>query len=64
MGREKENKKKAESRAKKLTITQLKKWKVNYHEVLFGKPSYDIIIDDRCFFYKKNWATLLEKKFK
>ena len=64
MGREKENKKRAENKAKKLTLYQLKKWGVNYHEVLFAKPSYDVVIDDKSLFYKKNWSSLLKKKFK
>jgi len=29
------------------TKKQLKKWKVQYHELHFGKPMYDIHIDDK-----------------
>jgi len=32
---------------KEATQKQLKKWKVQYHELCFGKPMYDIHIDDR-----------------
>ena len=28
------------------TIKQLKKWGVKYHEIHFGKPSFDLFIDD------------------
>lgn len=30
-----------------LTKTQLKKWKVKYHDIKFGKPNYDLFIDDK-----------------
>lgn len=32
-----------------VTIKQLKKWGVKYHEVKFGKPEYDLFIDDKAF---------------
>ena len=32
---------------RELTEMQLKKWKVKYHELKFGKPAYDIFIDDK-----------------
>ena len=46
-----------------MTINQLKKWKVNYHEVIFGKPSYDIFVDDKSLFFDKNWSKSIIKKF-
>ena len=30
-----------------LTENQFDKWGVKYHELKFGKPSYDIFIDDK-----------------
>jgi hypothetical protein len=30
-----------------LNITQLKNWGVKYHELRFGKPVYDVFIDDK-----------------
>jgi len=30
-----------------LTINQLADWGVKYHKVLLGKPSYDLMVDDR-----------------
>ena len=30
-----------------LTSKQLKNWNVKYHELILGKPSYDLIIDDK-----------------
>lgn len=53
MGRTKNNRKKAEILAKKLTLNQLKIWKVKYHKIFFGKPSYDFVIDDKSIFSNK-----------
>ena len=35
------------------TKKQLKKWKVRYHELIMGKPSYDILIDDKSLNFNK-----------
>jgi hypothetical protein len=32
---------------RELTESQLKSWGVKYHELKFGKPVYDIFIDDK-----------------
>jgi capsule biosynthesis phosphatase len=40
---------------KHLTIQQLKNWKVNYHNLILGKPAYDYYIDDKAYGFKKNW---------
>jgi len=55
MGRNNDNISKARKQAKDITIKQLKKWKVCYHKIIFGKPSFDIYIDDKSLFYKKDW---------
>ena len=44
----------------KKTYSQLKKWKLNFNKLIFGKPSYDIFVDDKAFGFTKNWL----KKFK
>ena len=41
------------------TLQQLKSWKVNFHELFMGKPSFDILIDDKAFNYNKNWIKKL-----
>ena len=41
------------------TKKQLKKWGIKYHSLLFGKPVFDVYIDDKNFEFKKNW----HKKF-
>ena len=31
----------------KKTIKQIKKWKIKYNQIVFGKVSYDLLIDDK-----------------
>jgi hypothetical protein len=51
---------------KNLTILQLKKWKLNFHNLYFGKPYYDLFIDDKSLYFKNNWQSnilrVLKKK--
>jgi hypothetical protein len=63
MGRSNENVKTAISKGYKFTEIQLKKWGIRYHKLIFGKPSFDYVIDDKSIHFKKNWQNLLEKKF-
>lgn len=63
MGRNHEKKKKAIEQGFKKTKFQLKKWGILYHKLIFGKPSYDILIDDKSLFFNKKWQKLLEKKY-
>ena len=46
---------------KPLTLKQLKKWGIRYHEIYFGKPSFDLFIDDKSLFFTKKWPKLLKK---
>ena len=64
MGRNKENKSLSKKQGYYLTKRQLKKWGVNYNKLIFGKPSYDVFIDDKSLGYKKNWASILLRKIK
>lgn len=64
MGRNNENKKLAKKQGYKFTKNQLKKWKVTYDELIFGKPSYDIFVDDKNLFFKKDWSKEILKKNK
>ena len=50
MGRNKDNVKLAKIQGYKMTKDQLKKWKVNYHKLILGKPSYDLFIDDKSIY--------------
>ena len=61
MGRNFDKKFLAVKQAKDLTISQLSKWNVKYHKIIFGKPSYDILVDDKALFFKKNWTSYLRK---
>jgi len=63
MGTYNDNSNLATKSAKKLTIKQLKKWDVKFHKVFFGKPSYDIFIDDKNHNFDKKWRYELKKKF-
>jgi mannose-6-phosphate isomerase-like protein (cupin superfamily) len=33
---------------KELTIKQLNEWECKYHELIMGKPAFDLFIDDKC----------------
>ena len=41
------------------TLNQLKSWKVKFHQLIMGKPDYDIIIDDKSIDYSLQWKTKL-----
>lgn len=60
MGRNNENVKKAKSQGYKFTFKQLKNWKVRFHKLVFGKPSYDLFIDDKSLSFSKNWTNRIK----
>ena len=64
MGRSNQNVSLAKKKGLLLTKNQLKKWKVKYHKLIMGKPSYDLFIDDKNLSFKKDWHRLLKKKLK
>ena len=64
MGRTNGNLKEVKRKIKPLTLKQLKNWNVNYHKIYFGKPSFDLFIDDKSLFFDKNWGENLLKKLK
>jgi hypothetical protein len=64
MGRNSDNVLKAKKQGFQFTKKQLKKWKVSYHELILGKPSFDIFVDDKILGFKNNWISLLKKKLK
>ena len=61
MGRNKENIIKAKKQGYKMTIKQLKKWDIKYHKLIFGKPSFNLYIDDKALFFKDNWYKFINK---
>lgn len=54
MGRNNDNANLAKKQGYEFTFKQLKKWKLKFHKLIFGKPSYDFIIDDKSINFK-NW---------
>jgi capsule biosynthesis phosphatase len=63
MGRCNGNLAEVKKKIKPLTLRQLKSWKVKYHKIYFGKPSFDLFIDDKSLFFDKNWSKSIIKKF-
>ncbi len=64
MGRNNENIKKARIQGYSFTKKQLKKWNLKYHKLIFGKPSFDIYVDDKSIFYDKSWSKKILKLIK
>ena len=50
--------KKKKKKGFKFTSLQLKKWKLKYHKLIMGKPSYDYFLDDKSF---NNFKELMKK---
>ena len=61
MGRNKENIIEAKKQRYKITLKQLKKWDIKYRKLIFGKPSFDLYIDDKALFFKDNWYRFIDK---
>ena len=59
MGRTNNNIEKAKSLGYKQTFRQLKNWGLNFHELIMGKPSYDILVDDKAYQYNESWIKKL-----
>lgn len=60
MNRNNGNAEKACKEGYDFTKRQIDSWGVKYHQLIFGKPSAEVIVDDRAVFFKPNW-TLIEK---
>jgi len=45
------------------TKQQLIKWGFKFHALNMYKPLYDIMIDDKSYFYQKKWPNRLWKEF-
>ena len=43
----------------KKTFQQLQSWGLQFHELFMGKPSFDILVDDKAFNYDKSWIKKL-----
>ena len=64
MGRNNENQKLAKKQGYKFTKDQLKNWGVHYDELIFGKPSYDVFVDDKNLSFKNDWSKDILKNIK
>lgn len=64
MGRSKEKSSLARRKGFDFTKKQLKSWGLKYNELIFGKPSFDLLIDDRAIFFQKNWQDKIKKFLK
>ena len=64
MGRSSKKKSLAKKKGLKFTKKQLNNWGLKYNQLIFGKPSYDLFVDDKNLGYEKNWLILLKKKLK
>lgn len=62
MGRSDDNFNLAKKKYYKLTTRQLNSWGVSFHKLILGKVSYDLVIDDKSIFFKKNWKNILLKR--
>ena len=59
MGKNNESEIEAHLEGYEFTKKQLDSWGVKYHKLKMGKPSFDIIIDDKHFNYNDDWINLL-----
>ena len=57
MGRNNDDTIKAKKMGYEFTKNQLRKWGLDYHKLVMGKPSYDLFIDDKCLFFKKEMVS-------
>lgn len=64
MGRSNENYYLAKKRGYDFTKKQLLGWGLKYNKLIFGKPSFDLFIDDKNLSYTKEWPEILKKKLK
>ena len=47
---------------RELTLKQLYEWNLEYDDLLMGKPSYDIYIDDKSFNVDSHWPVPINKE--
>ena len=59
MGRNKESVEKTYIEGYEFTKKQMTDWGVKFHKLIMGKPSYDIVIDDKHFNYSTEWISKL-----
>ena len=55
MGRTNNNYQKAYELGYKFTLNQLQSWNLKFNELILGKPSFDLLIDDKAINYDETW---------
>ena len=60
MGRNNEKVHLAKKNGYQFTKKQLLNWNLKFHKLIFGKPSYDLIVDDKSIFFSKNWTKKID----
>ena len=55
MGRTDNNYEKAYALGYDFTLKQLQAWNVKFNKLIFGKPSFDLLIDDKAFNFDEDW---------
>ena len=63
MGRSNDNIMKANKIGYTKTYSQLKSWGVKFNKLFLSKPSFDVYVDDKNLYHKKNWVKYLKSKF-
>ena len=61
MGRNKGDALAAQKEGHEFTARQLKEHDVKFHELILGKPRYDLLVDDRAVFFKRDWRRIEEE---
>lgn len=64
MGRNNEKVSIAKKQGYEFTSKQLLNWGLRYNKLIFGKPSYDLFVDDKNLSFSKNWIKILKKKYR
>mgnify|MGYP001471382906 FL=1 len=64
MGRNNENINKVKKQGYLKTLKQLKKWELKFNQLIMGKPSFDLLVDDKSIDFKKNWIKKIDNKIK
>ena len=58
MGVNNENTEDAYKDGFQITKKQIEEWGIKYHNLILGKPTYDILIDDKSINYNSNWTEI------
>ena len=61
MGRNNEDISKAYTDGYKFTKNQLDSWGLKYNFLILGKPTYDILVDDKHIGFSKSWTEDISK---